>query len=170
MMSQLKICILTMSFISSVKGQVINSELRQRVLRANNVDSLYVFGNWTENGQTETHLKYLGEVPTTDGQILKIVNSVGYWGLSHRATSQILIYNVKNQYVGNYGSLMPSDLPVKLENGWLVFTNVDNLDCDNNLITKIDFTAGIPKQIFIKCKGLSDGKLKGDFYSFSTEE
>ncbi len=170
MMSQWKICILTVFFIASAKGQVINAELRQRVLQENKVDSLYVFGKWTERSQTETHLKYLGEVSTTDGQILKIVNSVLYWGLSHRATSRILIYNDKNQYVGNYGSLMPVDLPVKLENGWLIFTNVDNLDCDNHLVTKIDFTAGIPKQIFIQCKGLNNGKLQGDFYSFSNEE
>jgi hypothetical protein len=164
MTTRLTILILTILFTCSVKGQVNDTEIRQQVLEKNSVDSLFIFGKWTESGQTETHLKYLGEVSTTDGRIFKIMNSCWFWGLSHRATSRILIYNDKNQYIGNYGLGMTYDLPDKLENGYLVFTNFDNRDCDKKLITKVNFIKGLPKEIFIKCKG-----EYGDSYYFATE-
>ena len=151
-------------FTGSAKGQVNDHDKRQQVLEKSIVDSLFIFGKWTEGGQTETRLEYLGQVKTAEGQIYRIMNSCWFWGLSHRATSRILIFNDKNQYVGNYGLGMTYDLPDKLENGVLIFTNFDNDDCDKKLITKVDFSKGLPKEIFIKCEGEN-----GDIYTFSTE-
>ncbi len=62
-------------------------------------------------------------------------------------------FNGKNQYMGNYVLGMTYDLPDRLENGYLVFTNTDNQDCDQKLITRVNFTKGLPSEIFIKCKG-----------------
>lgn len=151
-MTRLILLILTIFFTTSLEGQVNDNEIRQMVLDKNIIDSLFIFGKWTENGQTETHLKYLGEVTTKDGRVFKIMNSCWFWGLSHRATSRILIFNGNNQYVGNYGLGMTYDLPDKLENGILIFTNFENEDCDIKLITKVNFKKGLPNEIFIKCK------------------
>jgi len=148
----------------SIVAQVNDHNKRQHVLGRGVVDSLFVFGKWNEKGQTETHLKYLGQVTSSNGRIFKIMNSSLIWGLSHRATSSILIFNDKNQYVGNYYLASVDDLPDKLENGYLVFTNYDNESCDKKLITKVDFTKELPKYIFLKCKG-----KWGDLYHFSSE-
>lgn len=161
---KLIILILISSLAKTAMGQVNDNSIRQQVLKENIVDSLFVFGRWTVNGDTETHLKYLGQVMTSNGQIFKIMNSCWFWGLSHRATSRILVFNGKNQYVGNYCLGMTNDLPDKLENGILIFTNTDNEGCDKSLVTKVDLTKGLPKHIFLRCEGEN-----GDLYSFSTE-
>jgi len=164
MTTYLTVSILTVLFALSAKGQINDNDKRQQVLEKGIVDSLFIYGKWTEGGQTETHLKYLGQVTTADGRIFKIMNSCWFWGLSHRATSRILIFNDKNEYVGNYELAMTCDLPDKLENGKLIFANNDNEDCDKKLITKINFTKVLPKEIVIKCKN-----EYGASYPFSVE-
>lgn len=57
---------------------------------------------------------------------------------------------------------MTNDLPDKLENGILIFTNTDNEGCDKSLVTKVDSTKGLPKDFFLKCDGVN-----GDIYNFS---
>ena len=74
-MTRLILLILTIFFTTSLEGQVTDNEILQMVLDKNIIDSLFIFGKWTENGQTETHLKYLGEVTTKDGRVFKIMNS-----------------------------------------------------------------------------------------------
>jgi hypothetical protein len=138
--------------------------MQQLVLKNSVVDSLYVFGKWTSDGTDETNLRYLGIVVTANGQNLKIMNSCWFWGLSHRATSRILIFNDKNLYLGNYYLNTTFDLPDRLQNGKLIFKNIDKCDCEKNLTTEVDFSQGIPKNIFIKCKG-----DEGDLYIFSPE-
>jgi hypothetical protein len=144
-------------------AQVNDQARRQKVLQKAIVDSLFIFGKWTEKGGTETHLKYLGQVTTKHGQTFKILNSSWFWGLSHRATSRILVFNDKNNYVGNYPLTLTTDLPTKMKNGKLIFKNTDE-SCDKNLATIVDFKNGLPRQFFRKCKGKF-----GDIYSFDTE-
>jgi len=155
---------LTLIFAVYSNAQVNDQARRQKVLQKAIVDSLFVFGKWTEKGGTETHLKYLGQVTTKHGQTFKILNSSWFWGLSHRATSRILVFNDKNKYVGNYPLTLTTDLPTKMENGKLIFKNTDE-SCDKNLVTIVDFKNGLPRQFFRKCKG-----KYGDIYSFDTEE
>jgi len=140
-------------------GQAVNKTQCKKVLIKGCVDSTYTFGKWTQDGQTETHLKYLGQVVTKSGNAFKLINSVFFWGLSHRATSTILIFDSKNQYVGCYLS-HTSDLPTRIKNGNLIFENLAN-DCDSTLTTIVDLKNGLPRQFFRKCKG----KL-GDLYRF----
>lgn len=161
---KLIILILISLVAKTAMGQVNDNSIRQQVLKENIVDSLFVFGRWTINGGTEIHLKYLGQVMTSDGRILKIMNSCCFCGLSRRASSQILIFNEKNQYVGNYYLWMTYDLPDKLENGVLIFRNKDKEDCDKSIVTKVDLTKGLPEHIFLRCEGEN-----GDLYSFSAE-
>jgi hypothetical protein len=136
---------------SSAKGQLSDQMIRQHVLRQGIIDSLFIFGKWTEKGKTETHLKYLGSVKTRKGQTYKVLNSIWFWGLAHRATSRILIFNNDNQYVGNYYVTLTSDLPTEMTDGKLVFKNGEG-DCDKKLVTFINLKNGLPKQFFRKCK------------------
>lgn len=144
-------------------AQVDNTTIRQQVLKKGITDSVFLFGKWTESGKTETYLEYLGQFKTIHGQTFRIVNSTWIWGLSKRATSQILVFNDKNQYVGSYFVGMVGDLPTSMQNGKLIFKNTDP-DCDRNLITVIDLKKGLPKRFFRKCKGED-----GDLYYFGSE-
>ena len=143
-------------------AQVNDESKRLKVLQKNIKDSMYIFGKWSENGGTETHLKYLGLVKTKKGKVYKILTSSCFWGLSHHATSRILIYNSKNQYLGEYSVGFPSDLPDKLKNGKLIFYNIGNKNCDEKLVTVLNLKNGLPKKFFLKCKG-----KYGDIYSFN---
>jgi len=132
------------------------------VLQKGIADSLFTFGKWTKDGQSETHLKYLGKITTTSGRTYKIVNSTWFWGPSRRATSRVLVFNAKNHYIGNYYMTMADDLPTRLDNGNLISRNT-SCDCDKKLITIIDLKSGLPKQFFRKCEGES-----GDIYIFNS--
>jgi hypothetical protein len=114
---------------SFLSGQVNDQNFRQKVLQKAIIDITFIFGKWTENGGTETHLKYFGQLTTVHGQTFRILNSTNFWGISHRATSRILVFNDQNKYVGNYHVTMITDLPTKLENGKFIFKNIAE-DCD----------------------------------------
>jgi hypothetical protein len=157
---------LTLTLTIAVKfanGQVNDQNIQLQVLEKSITDSEFVFGNWEKKEQTETHLKYLGQVTTKSGKTFKIVNSVFIWGLSQRATSRILIFNEQNQYVGNYYLTTDEYLPDRLKNGRLIFNNRGN-DCDKKLITVINLKNGLPKQFFRKCK-----EKFGDTFSFESD-
>lgn len=160
MKTKITILIFFLSYIAF--SQVDDSKSRLKVLRKNIIGKEFTFGKWSEKGGTETNLTYLGSVTTKKGKVFKIMNSVWIWGMSGRATNRILIYNEKNQYLGNYYLTTSSDLPTKLKNGYLIFTNTDK-DCDAKIVTRINFTNGIPKSFYRKCN-----QEYGDFYSFES--
>jgi hypothetical protein len=143
-------------------GQVDENLIRQKVLKNNVVDSVFVFGKWTEKKGDEAHIKYLGQVHADNGESYKVMTSILLWGLAKHATNRILIYNAKNQYLGNYYVYDIDDLPARLENGILIFKN--KAECDKSIKTRIDLKHGIPKQIFIRCNGEN-----GDLYNFDNE-
>lgn len=130
------------------------------VLQKNQIGEKFIDGTWNENGSTELHLTYLGLVKTEKNNIFKLMNSSLFWGYSKRATNRILVFNEKNQYVGNYPNLILDELPTQFENGYLIFLNSKE-DCDPELETKINFNKGIPSKFFRKCKA-----ELGDFYFF----
>jgi len=143
-----------------VFGQLHDKDIRQKVLRRGIIGKEYKF---VHQDSTVTRLKYLGKAKARDGSEYKVLTSIWLWGLSHRATSRIFIYNGANRYLGQYYVTMTYDLPNSLIKNQLIFLNTDNWgeDCDIKLITRIDFSKGLPKHLFIKCKGNS-----GDLYSF----
>ena len=147
--------ILIIIFLSTVSiyGQTNIVDRQKLVLEKGIVDSLFIFGRWTEGGQTdETQLKYLGQVKTNDGSVYKIMNCTWIWGLSERCTSRILVFDNSNKYLGNYIMNMDYELPEKLINGKLIFSNKK---CNMGKIhkPKVDLSKGIPKQFFINCFG-----------------
>lgn len=154
------IFVLLLIISNDVFGQTDNRDYRVEVLKKNIIGKEFTFGKWNEEDGTETRLKYLGTVKTEKGKVYKIMNSIWIWGLSKRATNRILIFNQKNQYLGNYYVTMLNELPTEIKNSYLIFKNIDE-DCDKNVETKINFKYGIPKTIFRKCDNKS-----GDEYSF----
>lgn len=141
-------------------GQANDDSIRQVVLKNNIIDSLYVFGQWNETDGTETHLKYLGIIKSKE-QNFKIMTSSWFWGLSKRATSRILIFDEKNEYIGNYYVGMTYDLPEKIENNQLIFFHSKTDECDKEKVTRLSFDNGIPNEFFLECKN-----GYGDIYSF----
>jgi len=121
-------------------SQTDDTKIRLKVLLTNNIDSTYVFGNWTDS-TTETHLTYLGSLTTEDGKSFKILTSSWIWGLSHRATNRILIYDENNLYLGNYYIDSFDELPTKLDGSNLVFETL----IDNDLIAvNVELKDGLP--------------------------
>jgi hypothetical protein len=159
-----KAILLLVVFLSTTKvinAQTIKSDgVRLRILRLNHVGKTYKLN--TEDS-TLTYFRYLGKVRTAKGKAYKILTSTWIWGLSHRATNRILVYTTDNRYVGNYYLTVIGDLPDHIKNNKLVFPNKGQ-DCDSQIVTYIDFSKGLPKEFFRKCKGNS-----GDIYTFSTD-
>lgn len=141
-------------------SQINDKNYRLKVLHKNVVGKEFVFGKWNEKEGTETHLTYLGFVKTKKGRTYKFMNSIWIWGLSHRATNRILIFNGKNQYLGNYAVTMVTDLPTELKNGILIFKNTDS-ECDKKVVTRISFKKVLHKEFFRECKN-----GYGDSYGF----
>jgi hypothetical protein len=147
---------LTFSF-----SQVNHQKSYRLVLEGDAIGKEYSFSQKKGSNYDSLVLIYLGDVKTDKGCVLKILTSRWYWGLSPRATTHIIIFNQKNQYLGDYYLSMAYDIPDKIEDNSLVFANNKKSDCRPDLITKVSFNKGIPKRFFLRCKG----KL-GDLYSF----
>lgn len=152
--------ILLLILSCTIFSQNDSRDYRLVVLKKNIIGKEFTFGKWNEDGATETRLKYLGTVKTERGKIYKIMNSIWIWGLSSRATNRILIFNQKDQYLGNYYITMLNELPTEVKNGYLIFKNIEG-DCNKVVETRINFKNGIPKTIFRKCDNES-----GNEYSF----
>lgn len=147
---------LTFSF-----SQVNYQRAFRLVLEGDAIGKEYSFGQEKGANHDSLVLIYLGDVKTDKGHVLKILTSRWYWGLSPRATSRIIIFNQKNQYLGDYYLTMTNDIPDKIEDNSLIFTNDNANNCTPNLVTKISFKKGIPKRFFLRCKD-----ELGDMYSF----
>ena len=138
----------------------------QQVLIENKIDKPHSFDNSNKtNIHDETILTYLGFINSHGGRIFKVLTSEYIWGPSYHTYANIYIFNDNNKYVGQYHLGDALDLPVKLEKGNLIFTNIDNESCDRNLVTTISINKGLPRNLFIKCKG-----EYGDLYSFSSDD
>jgi hypothetical protein len=160
-----------LAFLSyTLFGQVNHLKAYQIVLNRSKIEKAFSFvqskkilvnKTWLHNYDSLV-LTYLGKIKTTDGRVLKFVTSRWYWNTSPRATSRIIIFNAKNQYLGDYYLTMTYDVPDKIEDHLLVFINEKQGDCTPNLVTKVNFKRGIPKRFFLKCKD-----NMGDLYSFA---
>jgi hypothetical protein len=142
-------------------AQVNHYKAYKLVLHRNNVGKEYSFNQSKEHDYDSLVLIYLGQIKTNQGRVLKLLTSRWYWGLAPRGTSRIIIFNQRNQYLGDYYLTMTYEVPDKIENRSLVFINDANNSCAPHLVTRISFRNGIPKKFFLECK---DGM--GDLYYF----
>ncbi|CAM3627966.1 hypothetical protein [Flavobacterium chungbukense] len=153
--------LLTMGVSELGYAQVNDENIRLEVLRKNRIGKEYVFGKWNDKGGTETSLTYLGILKTNKGRTYKIMNYIWTWGMSCRSTSRILVFNGKNQYLGNYYAPRESNLPKEIKDRILIFANKDH-ECDKKIISKISFKNGLPKEIYVACKNVYGDNLVFD--------
>lgn len=139
----------------------------QTVLNADVKDSLFVFDSSTKQGKAINYntveLIYFGIVTTNGGATYKILTRIYTFGIGPHHNNRVIIYNDKNQYVGQYHMYAGYDLPTKMINGVLYFNNNGDGSCDKGTRFKLDLKRGLPKEFFLPCRGNS-----GDFYSFSS--
>jgi len=160
---KLSILILALFLVSNIcYGQINHKRAFQLALEHDEVGKELSFSQTKGEDYDSLVLVYLGELRTKKGQHLKILTSRWYWGISKRGTSRVIVFNQKNQYLGDYYLTMTYDVPDKIEGTSLVFNNEKGSDCTPNLVTRVSFQNGIPKKFFLKCKG-----QYGDIYSFA---
>ncbi|WP_312365437.1 hypothetical protein [Sphingobacterium sp.] len=116
-----------------------------------------------EDYLNEVDVAYLGEIKTKAKKKYYIVTWGRVFGPNKHTTGSILLYDNKKQFFGNYVLGASNDLPIKLDKNELLFYNTTKNECDQSLVTKIDFSE-IPKNIFIKCSG-----ELGDVYALNLD-
>ena len=139
---------------NALMGQVNHERARQIVLQRNQIGKEFSFvqskrflldKTWLYDYDSLV-LVYLEKIKTKNGKVFKIITSKWYWNTSPRATSRIVVFNSKNQYIGDYYLTMTYDVPDKIAGTSLVFMNeIDDDQCEPKLITKVSFLYGIPK-------------------------
>jgi len=139
--------------------------IRLRLIKESIVGRKFFYDFTKDSSCNKTCITYLGQIKTDKNKSYKILTCFYVHGQSCRGTSCILIYNLKNKYVGNYYVSMPEDLPDTIINNRLVYTKF-NVDCKFRKGTEISFENELPKTIFIPCDKID----MGDLYSFSIDE
>jgi hypothetical protein len=124
----------------------------------------YVYNFTSRKSCSKSKIKYLGIVRLKNGKQYKILTSFFVYStgvdMCH-GTSNIGIYNLKNQYIGHYYVGSPDNLPDYLKGNKLRYLGNSN-GCNLRNTRIIDLSKGLPKEFFIPCT--KDG---GDIYSFS---
>lgn len=139
-----------------VEGQDYN-KLCKRALLINKANKQYSYASKTDS----IYITYLGEIATITNKQYKIISIKNVWGTNKHTNGYIWIYDAYNKYVGRYVLGDARDLPVRLKNNLLFFSN-KNKDCKIEVQTKINFRLGLPQKVFIPACG-----EYGDVYEFS---
>ena len=160
---------LYLSMIGSLLTSRVAFSQKERninVLKANKIGKVFYFNlSSKQNALRKVFICYLGNIKVLNHENFKILTWKSVWGANHNTSGIVYIYDRGNKFIGKYNLGSALDLPARIEGNLLVFTNKLKDDCDFKLISKIDFSNGPPKEIFIKCKD-----VHGDVYSFSKEE
>lgn len=159
-MKAILILLIAVLFCPNFYGQTEDQNIRLAILKSNVTEKNFVFGEWDDKGETETHLNYLGEIVTKDDVKYKIMTSCWVWGRTKKNTNLILVYDEQNTLLGNYYLNTKCQLPNKIEANKLVFKPDECTNC-NTAITKVDFFDGIPENLYLGCK-----RGKGNIFSF----
>jgi hypothetical protein len=144
----------------SCRSQSVD-ELMAEMLKKNEIGKVFSFDYSRENEFNQLYFRYLGNIKASLGEEYKILNFSRVWGPNKHSTGIIYIFNKENEGVGRYVLGDARDLPEKIEFNLLIF-EIKREGCDSGNVTKLDFSNGLKKEIFIKCKGKF-----GDVYSLS---
>ncbi|MFY7739800.1 MAG: hypothetical protein ACOVQC_04720 [Flavobacterium sp.] len=166
------VLILSLTILSSFSRiDKFDSELKQLqkfellALKNNKIGKNYTYDLTKNKGCNKTTIKYLGVIKTNKGKQYKILNSFFVYSVAStcHGTSSIKIYDMKNNYVGNYNVGMPNDLPNKITENKLICW-VNSKDCNLRKGFSISFEKGLPKSFFLPCT-----ENGGDEFRFSDE-
>jgi|688.fasta_scaffold755299_2 hypothetical protein len=138
----------------------LDEKLNNLVLSELKIGKEFYFKVPSSVGTLEYKVTYLGDIKTSKGDNIKILNNIVLASVgngSTRASSTVNIYR-NNKKIGYYYVGGINDVPKMIEGTFLVF-RYNNDKC--NQTTKIDFNDSIPHQIFVSCT--VEG---GDLYTF----
>lgn len=112
-------------------------------------------------GTCSAYITYLGYIVTAKDKLYKIISVKSIWGVNQHTNGTVGIYDKLNKYIGKYILGDARDLPIKVKNKPLIFSN-QKKECNVTFRKKINFTYGIPQKIFIPaCEQF------GDIYEFT---
>ena len=134
-----------------------------QVLEENNVGKIFAYDFTHKAECNKSKIKYLGIVNVSKREY-KILTSFLVTGESCRGSSSIKIYDIENNYFGEYPVGLPEDLPDELKENKLLFSQ-KNTQCYRRKNYTISLEKELPKEIFIPCT-----ESGGDLYSFVTEK
>jgi hypothetical protein len=159
-MIKMAIVVFSLFICFNIQGQ---EKIIMKVLEVNHIGKEFLFDSSSKkDGLDKIHVKYLGIVQASGSGNYKIITWKRIWGPSDHTTGVIFIYTLKNKFIGKYHLGSGFDLPDKIENNNLIFTNKHKINCDAHLVTKVGFNKGLSEEIFLKCKG-----EYGDVYPLS---
>ncbi len=148
------------------KSEVKLDEFQKKelqVLIADSPGKEFVFDFTHNKGCNKSKIKYLGIVNVSNREY-KVLTSFLVTGESCRGSSSIKIYDLENNYFGEYTVGMPEDLPEELKEDKLFFSQKDT-ECYRRKNYTISLEKELPKNIFIPCT-----ESGGDLYSLSTKK
>lgn len=150
--------ILILAFIVVKANAQDYDYLCKRTLLFNKTNKQY---HYKSKDGVDIFINNLGMFNTNRNKKYKVLTLRSVWGPNKHTNGYIWIYGINDKYIGKYVLGDARDLPLKLKNSYLIFSNKDK-DCDSVLYKEIDFRFGIPKEIFIPACG-----KYGDIYQFT---
>ena len=145
----------------SEEKELEKSELK--ALKQNIIGKRYYHDFAHKKGFDKSEITYLGIARDNNKKQYKILTSYFVYSTSSdmcHGTSCIKIYNLKNEFIGQYYVGAYVSLPDALKDNKLIYTkNTEQCPIRKNGI--IDLSKGLPKEFFIPCT-----KGGGDIYTF----
>jgi hypothetical protein len=134
-------------------------------LKSGSIGKTYIYDLTNKKDCNKTSIKYLGIIKTKNGKQYKIISSFFVFSTAStcHGTSNIKIYDMKNQFIGKYDVGMPYELPTKITENKFICWNITT-ECDSRKGFSINFEKGLPKSFFLPCS-----KNGGDECYFSNE-
>ena len=145
----------------SEEKELEQSELK--ALKENVIGKRYYHDLTNKKACNKSEITYLGIARDMNKNEYKILTSFFVFSTSSdmcHGTSCIKIYNLKNEFIGEYYVGAPESLPDALKHNKLIYTK-HTKECPIRKNGIIDLSKGLPKEIFIPCS-----KEGGDIYSF----
>jgi hypothetical protein len=135
-------------------------------LKKQRIGKEHIYDLTGKRGCNKTKIKYLGIIKTNSGKQYKLLTSFFVYSAAStcHGTSNIKVYNIKNNFIGKYTVGMPDELPFKIGEDKLIYWN-NSQECSMKKTFTINCENGLPKTIFIPCT-----KDHGNEYYFNTEK
>lgn len=150
--NQLILFALCLLLLATVVPSLDVNSIEREVLEANEVGREFEFDLTNNSSCNKSRVKYLGIIETTENVKIKLLNKFMVIGSGCKGVSRLCVYNMNNQYLGNYKLDMPQELPDTIINHSIVYLRNTENDISRKGISN-SFQSGIRKSIET-CGGL----------------